>query len=186
MNKVTLEDFYSIFEIRKLKSGECLDSFRCGDEDLDDFIAHDVALYKEALLAVTYVLERKDNKEPVAYFSLANDRIALRDFPDNTEFNRFRRHRFVNKKRLKNYPAVKLCRFAVSQTIKGQSVGSFLLDYMKSWFVDDNKTGCRFLTVDAYSSAEPFYLHNGFFYLSSQDENKKTRLMFFDLINIED
>ncbi len=183
---MTLDDFYSEFEIRKLGIGERVQSFSCGDEDLDDFILNDASLYRTALLAITYVLERKSDKEVMAYFSLANDRIALKDFPNNTEFNRFRRRRFVNEKRLTNYPAVKLCRFAVSESARGQSIGSFLLDYMKSWFVDDNKTGCRFLTVDAYHTAEQFYLRNGFFYLSNTDIDKQTRLMFFDLINLED
>lgn len=182
---MTLDEFYSTFEIRRLGSGESVCSFSCGDEDLDDFIINDASPYRDALLAVTYVLERRMNQEIVAYFSLANDRISLRDFPNNTEFNRFRRHRFVNEKRLTNYPAVKLCRFAVSGTVKGQSIGSFLLDYMKSWFIYDNKTGCRFMTVDAYRSAEAFYLKNGFFYLSNSDVDAKTRLMFFDLINID-
>ena len=48
------------------------------------------------------------------------------------------------------------------------------------------KTGCRFLTVDAYRTAEPFYQKNGFLYLSSEDTGKATRLMFYDLINLED
>lgn len=183
---MTLDDFYSEFEIRKLGIGESVQSFNCGDNDLDDFILNDASLYRNALLAITYVLERKADKEVVAYFSLANDRIALKDFPNNTEFNRFRRHRFVNEKRLTNYPAVKLCRFAVNRSVREQSIGTYLLDYMKSWFVDDNKTGCRFLTVDAYHSAEPFYLRNGFFYLSASDADKPTRLMFFDLIDIAD
>lgn len=57
---------------------------------------------------------------------------------------------------------------------------------MKRYFVADNKTGCRFLTVDAYHTAEPFYLKNGFLYLNSGDVEKPTRLMFYDLINLVD
>lgn len=43
----------------------------------------------------------KKNKQVLAYFSLANDRVSLSDFDNKTEFNRFRKHRFVNEKRLK-------------------------------------------------------------------------------------
>ena len=137
-------------------------------------------------MAVTYIIERNSDKEVVGYFSLANDRIAIKDFPSNNEFNKFRRHRFVNEKRLTNYPSVKLCRFALSNAVKGKHIGSILLDFMKRYFVSDNKTGCRFLTVDAYCTAEPFYQKNGFLYLNSADEGKPTRLMFYDLINLED
>lgn len=183
---MTFEKFFSEYGIRKLGPKERVTAFSCGDEDLDDFIINDAPLYRDALLAVTYIIERNSDKEVVGYFSLANDRIAIKDFPSNNEFNKFRRHRFVNEKRLTNYPSVKLCRFALSHTAKGKHIGSILLDFMKRYFVADNKTGCRFLTVDAYHTAEPFYLKNGFLYLNSGDVEKPTRLMFYDLINLVD
>lgn len=183
---MNFEEFYRDYGIRKLAAGERVADFSCADEDLDDFIINDAPLYRDALLAVTYIIERNSDKEVVGYFSLANDRIAIKDFPSNNEFNRFRRHRFVNEKRLTNYPSVKLCRFALSNAVKGKRIGSILLDFMKRFFVSDNKTGCRFLTVDAYRTAESFYLKNGFLYLNSADENQPTRLMFYDLINLDD
>lgn len=182
---MTLEEFSRDYGIRKLELGEHITAFSCDDEDLDDFIINDAPLYREALLAVTYIIERISDKKVVGYFSLANDRIAIKDFPSNNEFNRFRRHRFVNEKRLTNYPSVKLCRFALNNEVKGKHIGSFLLDFMKRYFVSDNKTGCRFMTVDAYRSAEPFYKKNGFLYLSNADIEKPTRLMFYDLINLD-
>lgn len=182
---MTLDDFYRDYGIRKLNQNEKIASFSCGDDDLDDFLMNDAPLYREALLAVTYIIERNSDKEVVGYFSLANDRIAIKDFPSNNEFNRFRRHRFVNDKRLTNYPAVKLCRFALGNSVKGQRIGSILLDFMKRYFVSENKTGCRFLTVDAYRRAEAFYKKNGFLYLNNGDVEKPTRLMFYDLINLD-
>ena len=98
------------YEMRKLDTSEKIESFDCGDTDLNDFILNESFLYREALLAVSYVLENKVNQRSVAYFSLANDRISLSDFENKTEFNRFRKHRFVNEKRLKSYPAAKICR----------------------------------------------------------------------------
>lgn len=183
---MTPEDFYKDYSIHKLGQSERVEAFSCGDPDLDDFIMNDAPLYREALLAVTYIIQRCADDEVVGYFSLANDRIAIKDFPSNNEFNKFRRHRFVNEKRLTNYPAVKLCRFALGDSLKGQHIGTMLLDFMKRYFVSDNKTGCRFLTVDAYRSAVPFYQKNGFLYLNSADADRSTRLMFYDLINLED
>ncbi len=58
------------------------------------------------------------------------------------------------------------------------------MDFMKEYFVNDNKTGCRFITVDAYKTAESFYLKNDFMYLSTNDENNYTRVMFYDLISL--
>ena len=54
------------------------ESFNCGDTDLNDFILHEAPLYREALLAVSYVA--KIDNRVIAYFSLANDRVSLGDF----------------------------------------------------------------------------------------------------------
>ena len=72
--------------------------------------------------------------------------------------------------------------------------------FIKSWFVEPyNKTGCRYLVVDAYNEDVPmaFYKKNGFDFMFSTEEQEKsyrgivsdkplkTRLMYFDLILIK-
>lgn len=172
------------YEIYKLGLNDSVKQFDCGDEDINDFIINDAPLYRKTLLATTYVLRHKATEKVVAYFSVANDRISIKDFPTNTDFNRFRKHKFVNEKRLKSYPAIKLCRLGIDKSIQGQKIGTFLIDFITTLFVTDNKSGCRFLTVDAYSHAIPFYLKNDFAFLSSEDENHHTRLMYFDLSDL--
>lgn len=172
------------YELRKLDASDRVAGFDCGDEDLNDFIANDAHLYRGALLATTYTLENKQTGHTVAYFSVANDRISIDDFPTSTEFNRFRKHKFVNSKRLRSYPAVKICRLGIDKSMHGKHIGTFLLDFIETMFVNDGKSGCRFVTVDAYSKALPFYLKNGFTALSSEDENQRTRVMYFDLNDI--
>nr|WP_303925417.1 GNAT family N-acetyltransferase [Bacteroides intestinalis] len=172
------------YNIRRLEKQEIVKSFDCGDADLNDFILNESLLYRKELLAVSYAVE-DNSKSVIAYFSLANDRVSLSDFEDKTAFNRFRRHRFVNEKRLKSYPAVKICRFGVDLMVK-KHIGTRVLNFIKSYFIEDNKTGCRFITVDAYSSAIPFDLKNGFEPLTSDDENDATRLLYFDLNDIVD
>lgn len=49
----------------------------------------------------------------------------------------------------------------------------------------DNKTGCRFVTVDAYIDAVPFYERNDFLHLKGLDEDPVTRLLFYDLNDME-
>ena len=44
----------------------------------------------------------------------------------------------------------------------------------------------RFITVDAYLSAVPFYEKNGFLHLTKKDEDEHTRLMYFDMMEIAD
>ena len=178
-------DFLKECQVRRLEEKEIVTTFDCEDEDLNDFILNEAHVYRDALLAVTYILEDK-NSSALAYFSLANDKVSLSDFESKTDFNRFRKHRFVNEKRLKGYPAVKLCRFGVSLTVKGMGMGSVLIDFIKAYFLKDNKTGCRFITVDAYSAAVPFYEKNGFLLLTCEDVESDTRLLYFDLNDYKD
>lgn len=174
------------YEVRKLSADEQVKSFNCGDADLNDFILNEAAPYRKAMLAVTYVFEDKVTKQTAAFFSLANDKVSLSDFESKTEFNRFRKNRFVNEKRLRSYPAVKLCRFGVDESLKGQSIGTILLRFIKSYFVIDNKTGCRFIIVDAYANAISFYMRNGFVPLNDDDKDEPTRLLYFDLNEVMD
>lgn len=181
---MTTEEIEQKYQIRRLSIGESVARFDCGDEDLNDFILNEAVLYNQARLAVTYVIELKNTKVVEGFFSLANDRVSISDFESKTEFNRFRKKRFVNEKRLKSYPAAKICRLGISLSAKGQSLGTFILDFIKSYFVIDNKTGCRFLTVDAYRNATQFYIKNGFLPLSTDADTDFTQLLYFDLEEI--
>lgn len=187
--KISLNEEFSSYIVRKLEICDKVKSFDCGDADLNDFIINEASFYRSAMLAVSYVFENPEDAghdNIAAYFSLANDRISITDFPDKTSFNRFRKKRFVNKKRLKSYPAVRICRLAVDLSARGQYVGRFLMNFIKSYFVANNKAGCRFLTVDAYKEALKFYEKNGFVAMNSDDENSDTRLLYFDLNDIAD
>ena len=164
--------------VRRLCEDETINSFYCGDSDLDDFILNEASLYRNSLLSVHYVMEEEDNF--VAFFSLSNDKISIHDFENKTKFNRFRSRKFVNKKRIKSYPAVKIGRFAIDSKFQGNGIGSILLDFIKGYFLVDNKTGCRFITVDAYKSAISFYEKNGFVALQNHND-AFTQLMYFDL-----
>ena len=178
------EKTFAQFRIYKLAENERIECFDCGDADLNDFALNDAQPYRKEKLAVTYtLLDKEDNCSVAAFFCLLNDRISMADFETKTEYNRFRK-RFVNAKRIKSYPAAKIGRFAVDKSMKGKNIGSFLLDFIKSYFVVDNKTGCRFLTVDAYADAVPFYLKNGFVPLNEDDKDDDTRLLYFDLNDV--
>ena len=178
---MTGSEFYQKFYLHKLEPGETITRFNCADEDLNDFIKNEAKAYQSALLSVTYLLTLRSNKEVIAYFSLANDKISIADFENKTEFNRFRKHKFVNEKRIRSYPAIKIGRLAVSEIAQNQSIGRYLLDYIKQRYVQEPDAGCRFITVDAYVNAIPFYIKNDFIFLNSDDEDKNTRLMYYDL-----
>ena len=169
-------------------------SFSCGNADLDDFFLNDAKKYAEELMGKTYcwVTDSKPHKI-VALFTLANDSIKTTYLESSTK-NRLNRP-IENPKRGRSYPAALIGRIGVNSEFQGLHIGSQLISFIKSWFrAEDNKTGCRFLVVDAYNSPGTlrFYESNGFRYLHKDDEEEKrfyhiedesisTRLMYFDL-----
>ena len=73
------------------------------------------------------------------------------------------------------------------------------MNFIKMWFIEpNNKTGCRYLVVDAYNTEIPiaFYKKNGFDFIFStetqemeyrnikSDQPLRTRLMYYDLIRL--
>ena len=118
------------------------------------------------------------------YFSLAHDRISLTDFPSNSAYNRFRKQFFAQGKMFKSYPALKICRLATSISCRGEGIGSMMIQAIIASYRNDSKAGCRFITVDAYADALPFYYKQGFLPLSKTDEGADTRLLYFDLQSV--
>ena len=127
---------FSSFKFIRLNPEDSVKSFNCGDADLNDFILNHAREFQKFLLAVSYACVDSETGKIYAYCSLANDKVALTDFRDKTEFNRFRRNQgFPNEKRLKSYPAVKLCRLGVDVGAKGQRIGTTILNYVKWMFL---------------------------------------------------
>jgi predicted GNAT family N-acyltransferase len=173
---------YSQAQLVKMGNNAAIETFDCGDLDLNAFLSDDALRYFEERMAVTYILVCRE--QIVAYYCLLNDKVTFDTTQENERsfWNRFnRKNKIPNSKRRQNYPAVKLGRLAVSKQFKGQGVGGFILDGLKQMLTLKTDTGCRFLTVDAYSTALDFYLKNEFQYISSQDERENTRLMYYDL-----
>lgn len=181
---MTREEFSSSVAVLPLSDLFDLNEFDCGDEDLNDFLHNESRLYEDALIAATYLVVSLSTRKVLAYFSLANDKISLSDFESKTEFNRFRKQKFVNEKRLRSYPALKIGRLAIDKSMRNQSIGTYLLEYVSSMMVDERKSGCRFVTVDAYVDAIPFYIKNDYQFLNNDDEDKNTRVMYFDLVSL--
>ena len=172
-------------QLRRLGAADVVTQFDCGDEDLNDFILTDAPLYFRVRLATSYVLEDVVSGEVYGYFSLAHDRISLTDFPSNSAYNRFRKRFFAQGKMFKSYPALKICRLATSTSCRGEGIGRMIVNLIIASYKNENKAGCRFITVDAYAEALPFYYKMGFSPLSKEDEGTYTRLLYFDLESVK-
>ena len=129
-------------------------------------------------------LRRLGENDKVAAFDCGDE--DLNDFPSNSAYNRFRKQFFAQGKMFKSYPALKICRLATNKSARGLGIGSMMLNTIIESYRGDIKAGCRFITVDAYIDAIPFYLKQGFVPLSKTDEGADTRLLYFDLESVKD
>lgn len=192
-----LEEKCSLFP---LTGPEEIQGFTCGDHDLDDFFANDCFAYSKELLGKTYCYKTDDNtRTVVCAFTLANAGIRVSDLP-NARKKKIETN-IPHVKALKDYPAVLVARLGVSKEFRSLHIGSDVLIFIKLWFLEPyNKTGCRFVIVDAYN--EPvtmeFYRQNGFTMVFSTEQQEKdyrhldadvplsTRLMYYDLMMTAD
>ena len=175
--------------------------FDCGNKDLNDYFINDAINYNSELLGKSYcfVLD-SDPSIIVCAFTLSNDSIKTNHLPNA-------RKKKLNvsiprAKQMRTYPAVLIGRLGIAMPFRNveselKRTSHQLMDFIKSWFVDNSyKTGCRFIVVDAYNAERPlkFYKSNGFNQIFSTEEQEKeytgllienelvTRLMYFDLI----
>jgi GNAT superfamily N-acetyltransferase len=152
--------------------------FESEDKDLNDFLLNDAKNYLKSLLAVTYLPQIAD--ETVAYFTLSNDNLN-RSGDGKSEWNKINRT-IPNDKRRRSYPAVKIGRLAVAKKYASMGIGSYIILSIREMYINAQQhAGCRFLTVDAYQNALPFYQKNSFKFLTEQDFADDTRTMYFDL-----
>jgi len=165
----------------KLTSDTPLADFDCGDEDLNDFLVEDAKSFLDKRIANSFILE--DDGRIAAYFCLLNDKISKQEVTNN-QWKKIK-DRFPDGKKFSSYPAIKIGRFAVSSKHRGLQVGTKLMNIIKDMLdTDSNYSAFRFITVDAYLTAVPFYEKNGFVKLTQKEENDHTRLMFFDMMEL--
>lgn len=174
--------------------------FVCANQDLNDFFANDSVKYSERLLGKTYLFCLKaDPKIIVAAFTVSNDSIRMTNKLNDEAKLQFLRQSELEEKRLRRFPAVLIGRLATNSKFAGKGIGTAVMDFIKRWFRFDNKTGCRFIIVDAYNSEATihYYIKNGFKVLVEDERLEakymgigvgrlplNTRLMYYDLIGV--
>ena len=154
--------------------------FSCGNEDLDDFFAHDATRYAHFLMGKTYCFRlNSDPSKIVCAFTISNDSIRIYDLPrGRRDYMKSLTH---HEKPLRRYPGVLIGRLGVSCDYAGQGIGSEALQFVKGWFFSSsNKTGCRFVIVDAVNEPQviTFYEKNDFHCLFSSEERCKHGIGF--------
>lgn len=175
--------------------------FSCNDEDLDEFFAKDCLVNQRKLLGKTYLFCLKNSPDTiVTAFSLSNDSIRLTNRLTDEYKEQFLEDTDLHDKSLKRFPAVLIGRLGTNSKYAGKGYGSAIMDFIKVLFRTNNRTGCRFLIVDALNCPETlhYYEKNGFNYLIADERLEakymgigvgrlplNTRLMYFDLLKLK-
>jgi GNAT superfamily N-acetyltransferase len=155
-----------------------------GDRDLDDFIHHDAQRHNADRIAVTYqftykecTADRKRISHLIGFATLQNDAITFDPADETVQALGYP---------YKSYPAVKIGRMGIQRQLQRKYLGTLLIFMLKQFFLQANRTGCRFLTVDARVDEAnnvnviPFYEKNGFHPFITDDE-RAYKAMYFDL-----
>ena len=181
---MNLSDIKSAATLKRLGLGTEIKPFESEDDELNDFLLNDAKNYLAQKLAVTYLIENET--DTIAYFCISNDNLK-REISTNlselekTIWNQLSR-KIPNRKRRGSYPAVKIGRLAVSKKYEGKGFGKFMIDIVSSMYLEENqRSGCRFITVDANANAFSFYERNGFCFITDKDRERRNRAMYFDL-----
>lgn len=192
-----IEKHCELLELREELLRQC-PPFSCSkDKDIEEFFHGEYKEFSTQLFGKSYgFFSLDDAPHLVAAFTVSNSMLPVDSFPKNIR-NRINRS-VPNAKRRVQHPAVLVGQLAVFDGYHGLGIGDEVMDFIKAWFIaPDNKTGCRYLIVDAVNHPKvlDFYLRNGFRFifehiedeieymqLDLEPEYKHTRLMYFDLI----
>lgn len=156
-------------ELLSSENSSGLESFYCGDDDLDDFLKSDALKLFDEHVCVTFLafLETDDiDNEFVGFISLVADALTL----DSSEK--------LPDIPLTVVPALKIARLAVSSDARSRfkGIGTTLV---RKAFLDGldltHSVAARFLTVDAYPNAISFYEKLGFQKNLAQTYKKRRR-----------
>jgi GNAT superfamily N-acetyltransferase len=162
----------------KVENNTLLKDFDCDDKDLNEYFRVDAINHKEQLLTQTYFLTHQATPNIIfGLLDFCNDAIELKSLKGKIPVPK--------KKQYKYWPAVKLTRFGILKQYQHKNVGTKALNIVKILFTTENRTGCRFITVDAYPNVIEFYQKCGFELLTEEDTDRDTRSMYFDLKRLQ-
>ncbi len=130
----------------------------------------------------------KDYITPLAFISFCNDAIRRDVVISEMGGTKSKWKKIVSliphNKQYKALPAVKIARLSVQQNVKSRGLGTQLLNMTKQLFLTDNRTGCRFLTVDSYITEQAihFYEKNYFKFFTQSEKERCLKKLKSDIL----
>ena len=164
-------------KIEKLNRSHDLSKFKSYEPELVDFLQEDALRNQEQSLSLTFLWFVEKNL--VGYVTLLTDKINLEG-----NLKRFFKEKDIHYKSL---PALKIGRLCVHDNYLKQGLGRLMVQFaiQKANEINDDKAGCRFITLDAKRNIDKrldsihFYKKMSFKVL--KERRKGTTPMYLDL-----
>ncbi len=158
------------FRLEVLGSGHDRNSFSCGVEVLDQYLARQASQDIRRRVSACYVAVEIRSGKIAGYYTLAAGGVPLTDLPE------------ALSKKLPRYPSVpvaRIGRLAVDQAFHGKKLGGALLADA-ALRATRSEVAVFALVVDAKDdTAEAFYRHHGFEVFGSQTKQLIVSLKHF-------
>ncbi len=138
--------------------------FDCKDPEIDDYFRHGRKSSQQNLASVSYCLKTPDQTS-VALFSLANG--YFQGFDENTMG-----------------PSVNINALGVHNQYQNQGIGRNIVRFIQAFFVLNNKTGCRYLTLRASNNAKTIKFYEKYcHFIKTGEPGMATVPMYHDLMD---
>ena len=148
------------FRVEPLNTRHQRTVFRCGIAELDSYLQRQARQDVERGLAAVFVLT-PDGATVAGFYTLSAHSIQAADLPENVA------------KKLPRFPlpVTLLGRMAVSESVRGQRLGEFLLMHaLERACFGSRQVASWAVVVDAKAGARDFYLKYGFMPLPSNPD----------------
>jgi len=173
---MTINDSHIINNIKiiSLTNRHCLESFYCGNSEIDQFLKNSAIAEQEEMLSRTYTAYFDD--DIIAFFSLAASSIEVLAIDITNGIEEFSES---------VYPAIDIPKLAVTKKFQGKGIGEYILKAAIGKILSISQhIGCRYVTLDSLKDKVGFYKKYGFKIVDiyKDDEYKK---MYLNIAQIE-
>jgi len=170
-------------ELRELRPDDVVTGLSLGEakfNPLKTFLQRDAKGFHANDLGKTYGwLEPGGRPRVRGYITLVCGEIAVEDeapfIEDDVNF------------RYASFPAIKIARLAIDRRLRGYNLGRMLVEFSLGLIKEQicPRVGCRFVVVDAKTDSVEFYRRQGFTFLETEANRKRSEpIMFVDLRKI--
>ena len=173
---------FSDVKVERLSEEHDTSRFDCGDEDINDFLRKDALIWQKARIAITRVFTYQG--DIIGFYCASADSLRLNQEEKDNE-------KTINKKRIRELPAVKIGRLGRSVNYKQCYLGKFILEWAIGHIINISKEiGVIYVTVDAYPRRVGWYEKSGFVKnlhknYSRKEDNVSMRYCLYNLEGIK-